>query len=386
MTKKQSQKTVKTFAAASFLNDMGSDMIYPIWPIFVTTVLGANMAILGFIDGLGIAIVSISKALSGYISDITGKRKIFIWLGYLLGSISRVGYALSTAWSHLIPFKILDRFGKIRGAPRDAIIADISEKRTRAKNFGLLRAMDHFGATIGILITIALISTVSIRTIFLLASIPSLISVILIYTYIKEPKTPSSARLHKGMTLKNITPNFRLFLISSTVFALSSFSYSFLLIYATKYAYGITFIPVLYLLYTIVASITSIPFARLSDSIGRKKLIQISYLLWALVCIILITIPTKESILLAFILYGAHIGANEPVQKTFTSELSEKKYRATSLGAHQMLTGLAALPASVIAGLLWETINSTAPLCFSLTLTAISMFLLASVKETPSAP
>lgn len=105
----------------SELNDLGSDMIYPVWPLFVTSVLGANMAVLGFIDGLGEAIVSISQAASGYVSDRLRRRKIFIWTGYLLGSLSRIGYALTTLWQHLIPFKIMDRAGKIRGAPRDAI-------------------------------------------------------------------------------------------------------------------------------------------------------------------------------------------------------------------------------------------------------------------------
>jgi len=121
MEKKETRKTVRTFAFASFLNDLGSDMIYPVWPLFVTSVLGANMAVLGFIDGLGEAIVSISQAASGYVSDRLRRRKIFIWTGYLFGSLSRIGYALSTLWQHLIPFKIMDMAGKIRGAPRDAI-------------------------------------------------------------------------------------------------------------------------------------------------------------------------------------------------------------------------------------------------------------------------
>ena len=125
MEQKETRKTVRTFAFASFLNDLGSDMIYPVWPLFVTSVLGANMAVLGFIDGLGEAIVSISQAASGYVSDRLRRRKIFIWTGYLFGSLSRIGYALTTLWQHLIPFKIMDRAGKIRGAPRDAIIADM---------------------------------------------------------------------------------------------------------------------------------------------------------------------------------------------------------------------------------------------------------------------
>src|SRR4030043_1687486 len=120
----QARKTVRIFAAASFLNDMGSDIIYPIWPLFVTQVLKANMIVLGFLDGLGEALVSISQALSGYISDRIRKRKVFVWLGYLFGASSRIGYALSKTWQHVIPFRILDRAGKVRSAPSDVLTAD----------------------------------------------------------------------------------------------------------------------------------------------------------------------------------------------------------------------------------------------------------------------
>jgi MFS family permease len=188
MEQKETRKTVRTFASASFLNDFGSDMIYPVWPLFVTSVLGANMAVLGFIDGLGEAIVSISQAASGYVSDRIRRRKVFIWTGYLFGSLSRVGYALSTVWQQLIPFKILDRAGKIRGAPRDAIIADISTEETRGKNFGLLRAMGNLGAVSGIIVCILLFGLLGYRNLFFLTAIPSLIGALLIFSFIRAKK------------------------------------------------------------------------------------------------------------------------------------------------------------------------------------------------------
>ena len=153
---KDSKKIVATFSIASLLNDIGFHMISPVWPLFVTSFLGADMTILGLIDGSGDALVSISQAVSGYVSDRIRKRKIFIWTGYLFGSISRVGYALSLSWPQLIPFKILDRTGKIRGAPRDAIVADVSTRENRGRNFGLLRAMDNLGAVCGVIITVFL--------------------------------------------------------------------------------------------------------------------------------------------------------------------------------------------------------------------------------------
>jgi MFS family permease len=143
----QTRKTVRTFAIASFLNDMGSDIIYPVWPLFVTQVLKADMAALGLLDGLGEALVSLSQAASGYLSDRIRKRKVFIWVGYLCGALSRFGYAAASVWQHLIPFRVLDRAGKMRGAPRDALVADVSTDENRGRHFGLLRAMDNLGAS-----------------------------------------------------------------------------------------------------------------------------------------------------------------------------------------------------------------------------------------------
>src|SRR3989338_11652330 len=150
MLNPESKKTLRVFGLASFLNDFGSDMIYPIWPLFLTSALGANMTVLGLIDGLGDALVSISQAVSGYIADKTGKRKIFVWLGYVFAGLARLGYAMSAVWQQIIPFRILDRAGKMRGAPRDAMIADMSSDDDRGRNFGYLRMMDNLGAVFGI--------------------------------------------------------------------------------------------------------------------------------------------------------------------------------------------------------------------------------------------
>ncbi|MQY60711.1 MFS transporter, partial [bacterium] len=271
------KKTIRTFALASFLNDLGSDMIYPVWPLFVTTILKANMTVLGFLDGLGDALVSISQAGSGYISDRIKKRKVFIWTGYLLGALSRLGYSISTIWPHLIPFRVLDRAGKIRSAPRDAIVADVSTKENRGKNFGLLRAMDHLGAVFGILICIALFSLLGYRILFALAAIPSIVSAFLVFALIKERKT-GPIKIYKGISLKDLDRNFRLFLVLSSFYALGAFSYSFLLIYATKFGFKPAFVPVLYLIFTFSAFLFSYPFGRLSDKIGRKSVLLISYL------------------------------------------------------------------------------------------------------------
>ncbi len=376
---KTQKKTVRTFAAASFFNDLGSDIVYPVWPLFITTVLGANMAVLGFLDGLGDALVSISQAVSGYVSDRIKKRKIFVWTGYLFGSLSRVGYAFSTVWQALIPFRILDRAGKIRSAPRDAIIADVSTSENRGNNFGFLRAADNLGAVCGILICIFLVNLIGYRNLFLLASVPSAIGAILIIFLVKEKReTPG---IYKGITFKDIDRNFRLFLILSSLFALGSFSYSFLLIFAKTAGFRVSFVPVLYLVFTAVAFLVSIPFGRLSDKIVRKTVLMLSFFFWALVSLSCIFLRAYWSVILTFILYGLHKGAMEPVQKAFVSELSPERFRASSLGAFQMVTGLCALPASLVAGLLWDKMGSSVPFYLSLFLTAVAMIMLFFVKE-----
>jgi len=380
MQEKETRKTIRVFAIASFLNDLGSDMIYPLWPLFVTSVLHANMSVLGFIDGLSDAVVSISQAVSGYLSDRIKKRKVFVWLGYLFGGLSRFGYFLSTTWQHLIPLRVLDRAGKIRGAPRDAIIADMSSQENRGKNFGILRTMDNLGAVCGIILAIFLIDILGYRTLFLIAAIPSLIAVLLIFTLIKESK-PSDTKIYKQISLKDISGNFRLFIVLSSIFAMGTFSYSFLLIYARQYGFKVVFIPVLYLIFTAVTAIFSLPFGRLSDKVGRKTVIMFSFILWGIVCLIFILFQSYWAIIVGFVMYGLHKGAIEPVQKAFVAELAPTEYRASGLGGFQMAVGLTALPSSFIAGILWDRISIYAPFYFSLSLTLVSIILLMFVKS-----
>jgi len=377
---KKTKKVIRTFAAASFLNDLGSDIIYPIWPLFVITILKANMAALGFLDGLGEALVSLSQAGSGYLSDRLRKRKVFIWAGYLFGSVSRLGYAISSVWPHLIPFRMMDRIGKIRSAPRDAIVADASADETRGKNFGLLRTMDHLGAVAGVLICICLVRVLEIRILFALAALPSLASALLIIQLIKE-KQPDQIKSHKRISLRDLSQNFKLFLLLSSLFALGAFSYSFLLIYAVRFGFKPTFVPVLYLVFTASSSFFSYPFGKLSDRIGRKPVLMLSFLLWAGVCVSFLVFQDHLVIILTFVLYGMHKGALEPVQKTLVSEMAPSDFRASCLGGFQMVVGLTALPASLMAGGLWEILGMFAPFYISLALALIACVLLLFVKE-----
>lgn len=375
----ETKKTIRTFAVSSFFNDMGSDMIYPIWPLFVAS-LGANMAVLGLIDGIGNAIVSLSQAISGYLSDRTRKRKVFIWLGYLFGGVSRLGYALSATWHWLVPFRILDRAGKMRGAPRDAMVADLSIRSNRGKNFGLIRTLDNAGALVGIVFCIAAFPLLGYRNLLLIAAVPSFIAVALIVINIRE-KPLEDAKLFKGISFSHLDGNFKLFVILSAVFALGAFSYSFLLIFANRFGFQVSTVPVFYLLFTLVATFCSYPFGLLSDRIGRKAVLQISYGLWGLVCLAMICADSAWMVVAAFVLFGLHQAGIDTVQKAFVAELGPAEYRASTLGGFQMVIGLCALPASVAAGLLWDLIGMQAPFILSLALTAISATVLIFVHE-----
>ena len=372
-------KKIGIFAASSFLNDLGSDMISPVWPLFVTSVLKAPMGVLGFLDGLGETLVALSQAGSGFLSDKIKKRKIFIWIGYILPAIGRAGYGISTLWQHLIPFKIADRLSKMRDTPRDAMAAETVTKAKRGVTFGFLEALDSLGAVSGIVLCILLFQFLGFRKLFFLAALPSLVSAFLIFFFIKET---SNNELYKGFGLKDISKNLRLFFLASSIFALGTFSYSFLLIFAAHFGFKITFIPVLYLIFTLVTSLFAWPFGRAADKFGRKTISIISFVFWGLTCLGFIWSQNYWFIIFCFVLYGLHKAAWKPIQKTFVAELAPKELRASALGSFQMIMGLCALPSSVLAGLLWDYFGPLAPFYFALGLTIFSTILVFFVKES----
>lgn len=366
------KKTLKIFCAASFLNDLGSDMIYPVWPLFVTA-LGGSMTFLGVLDGIGEAVTSFSQAGSGLLSDRLHKRKVLIWTGYVCASLSRIGYSFSASFYHLLPFRVVDRLGKIRGAPRDAMVADLSTKEDRGSAFGVLRALDNLGAVCGILVCIALFEYIGYRPLFLLAAVPSLVGAALIYARVQEnsPRT-----LSVPLSVKELPVPLVLFFGVSALFALGSFSYSFLLIFARESGIATGFIPVLYLVFTAAASVTSYPFGKLADKTSRTLGILCGFVLFGTMCAGFICSPGKYGILFLFVVYGLHKGALEPVQRTLVSELAPTSRKASILGVYQMVMGVCALFASVIAGVLWDTYGMTAPFWFSLITSLCSSVLL----------
>lgn len=381
------KKTIRTFATATFFNDLGSNMAYPIWPFFVTETLKANMAALGLLDGLGEGLLSLSKAFSGYLSDRIRKRKVFIWIGYLLAVLARLGYAVSAVWQQLIVFRVLDRIGKERSAPRDAIVADVSTHANMGTHFGFIRAMDHLGALLGSLLVLVLIQFLGYRWILAIAALPTLVSAVLVILLIKD-KPPIGDRVSPLISKGLLSRQFRRFVILSAIFALGAFSYSFLLMFAREMGLGKTLVIGLYPVFTAAAAASSWVSGHLSDRIGRKPVLIASYGLWIVVCLNFIVLRTPALLIFSFVLYGMHKGILVPVQRTIVSECAPSAFRASCLGGFHMITGLCSLPASFVAGILWETVGMTAPFVLSLVLTLIASLFLITFKpeQSPETP
>lgn len=377
------KRTVWLFASASFLHDMGADMIFSIWPMFLTTVLGANMAVVGLIDGLGDAFVSIAQAVSGYLSDRLRKRKPFVWMGYFFGGIAKVGYSLAPTWHWVLPFRLLDRSGKMRGAPRDAIVSDLSTTLNRGRHFGILRMMDNAGAMVGIVAAIVLVHYLELRTLILLAAAPSMLAVLLVLVAYREKK-PDGIRVFKGIHFSDFSPQLKLYTVLSAIFMLGSFSYSFLLLSAKSLGFSIGTMPVLYLLYTAVAAALSMYFGKLADRVGRKTVLLFSYSCWITVALLFLLFKSPAVVIAAFALYGVHVASLEPVQRALAAELAPRDLVASTLGGYQMVIGLVSFPASFIAGLLWDRFGLGAPYALSLVLTVMAGFLLLFLRDGSS--
>jgi len=372
---------VIVFGAASFLNDMGSDLIAPIWPTFLRNHIGLDLFQVGVVDGLALTITALSKLMSGYLSDRTQKRKIFITLGYLLSVIGRLGFFISYTFYQILTWKSMDRLGKIRGPPRDAIVASETETGERGRAFGVLRSLDTAGAVVGATISYLLFVYIGYLGIILLAAIPGICSVILVSVLIKEKKGKD---VFKGVTFRGLDRNLKLFLFSSLLFALGTYSYSFLILYSQGFGFGEAVLPLLYLLFTFVYAVSSYPFGRISDTIGRKPILLLAFLFlimtsgWALI------VQDWFTVVIMFIFFGLMQGALDPVQTSYISDLTEENRRASILGAFQLVIGLCALPAGAIIGYLWEYLYSAAAFQYSLILCGIAIITLVFVKEKSS--
>jgi len=360
----------------SFLNDLSSEMIIPILPMFITALGGTGFTI-GLIGGLRDSISSILKILAGFWSDRTGKRKIFVFSGYVTSFVFKLFLAFSKTWLHILVFAGLERVGKgLRTAPRDAIIAD-SMPEQRGRGFGIHRALDTAGAISGSIVVFFLFWFLEFgfKSIVLIAAIIAVVSLIPLRFVQEKKKKPQDITLKIG--LKNLTRPIKLFILVAGLFALANFSYMFFILRAKELFTGklSTGAPILlYILFNIFYAVFAIPFGNLSDKIGRKRVLILGYLLFSLTSLGFVLFNSLAGFVVLFAVYGIAYAIIDGNQRAYIADLSPENLRATALGTFHAITGLAALPASLIAGLLWQ-INPNLTFIYGMVVSVISVVL-----------
>lgn len=379
----------------SFFMDVSSEMIYPLVPLFLANVLGTNKSVIGLIEGIAESTASVLKVFSGWFSDRIGNRKWLMAAGYGISTLSRPIVALSTGWHHVMGSRFMDRFGKgVRTAPRDAIIAESSDKAHLGRAFGFHRSMDTLGAVVGPALAFFLLglSSNNYRWVFWLSTIPGAIAVLLIVIFITEQKTIRSTATSERprLTVKHFDWRFKSFVAIATLFALGNSSDVFLILKAQQIGIPTVMIPVVYLVFNIVYSLSAVPAGIAADRFGRKRVILIGFALFAAIYYGFATVEAPSAVWTLFAFYGLFMGLTEGVQKAFLATIIPPAFTATAFGVYTTAVGLAMFPASFIGGWLWEHISPAATFYYGAITAVLSAALfavfIASLRKTSQKP
>jgi MFS family permease len=374
-------RTVVLLGGVSLFTDISSEMLYPLIPIFLTSVLGAPMAALGLIEGLAEGTANILKVFSGWWSDRIGKRKPFVIGGYGLSALSKPMLALAHGWTFVLGLRLADRTGKgLRTASRDALIADATPPELRGRAFGLHRAMDSMGAVIGPLIALFFMSRMgespeSYRTIFKWALLPAILGVLLLFLVREKPFTARYRRPTFGWKVFN--RDFRIFVLVNMVFAIGNSSDAFLILrakelFATTGSAMVTVI-LAYVLYNLTYSLGSYPAGALADRIGPRRVFAFGLVLFAIVYAGFAANHAPWMVWVLFAVYGFYTAFTDGVGKAYASKLVQEEFRATGLGVYQTLGGMASLVASVAGGLLWQRFGFQATFVYGSLMAALAV-------------
>ena len=362
----------------SFFNDLSSEMIMPILPIFITA-LGGTGLVVGLVGGVRDSISSILQVICGHWSDKIGKRKIFVTAGYFNSAVFKLFLAFSKTWQHILVFSGLERIGKgMRTAPRDAIIAD-SMPKEKGKGFGIHRTLDTSGAILGSFLVFILFRFLyfDFKSIIIIAALIAFISLIPLY-FVREKKRKSK-EISVKIGIKKLPFSLRLFILISGLFALANFSYMFFILKVQQSFTGKTSVALpilLYILFNVFYALFAVPFGILSDRIGRKRVLIFGYFLFSLTSLGFVFYNSILAFVGLFVLYGIMYAIIDGNQRAYVSDLSTEKLRATALGTFHTVIGLMALPSSLIAGLLWQIDSKfTFVYGFLLGLVSVALFL-----------
>lgn len=363
----------------SFLTDLSSEMIFSVFAVFLTTVAGASSALLGLIEGLADFSASSLNYLAGWLSDRSGRRKGFVIAGYGFSTLAKLILLVSSSILGLSIFRIVERLGKgFRGPPRDAWLSSIAAQDTRGYAFGVHKALDKSGAVLGPLVAYGLLSwlgesAATYGTLFLVAFVPAVISVVVL-TRIPDQPGAVHERESVRQNWQQLNPGFKRFLLPAGVFALAYFSLGFVLLKAHAVGFSLTNIVLLYALFNTTCVIAAPLVGKLGDRVGRSRIVIFGYAVYACVNLWLVFASSRSEMVGVFAVYGLFYAIEESQSKAFVADL-EPERRATAMGVYNFVTGTVYLPASMLAGALWTVAPSLAfAMSGALSLAAMAVF------------
>jgi MFS family permease len=375
-------RNVRVLGLASLINDIASEMIFPLVPAFLMGMLGGSKTALGAIEGVADTTASIVKLFAGGLSDRAGKRKAFVVWGYGLAAATRPLIGLATAPWQVLLVRTGDRFGKgVRTAPRDAMIADSASPQSRGWAFGFTRAMDHLGAAIGPLLAFAFLAVwpEQLRTLFLLSVVPGVVLLALVWLGLREPPLETKAGKEFQLSLKPFGRDFRLYLVAMVVFTLGNSSDAFLLVRVGELGLPTTMLPLLWCAFHVVKSAGSLLAGWAVDRVGPRPLIFVGWLVYATIYLAFSMATTALQGWIFFLLYGVFHALTEPAERTMVVSLVGKDFKGLAYGWFNFAIGIAALPASLVFGLLYETFGGPVAFGWSAALAVVAAILLAGV-------
>ena len=341
----------------SFLTDLSSEMIFSVFAIFFTTIAGASAALLGLVEGLADLSASSLNYYAGWLSDRTGKRKIFVLAGYGFSTLAKVILLVSSSITGLTIFRVIERLGKgFRGPPRDAWLSAVADKGSRGYAFGVHKALDKSGAVLGPLVAYGLLSWLgddvsTYQILFWVALVPAVLAVVAL-SLVKDQPAPVRARESMLQTWHSLSPPFKRYLISAGLFSLAYFSFGFLMLRAHSVGLSIKDTVLLYAMFNIACVIAAPMIGKLSDLVGRPKMIMLGYAIYLVMSLGFAFASSQWEIVVLFLLYGVFYAIDEAQNKAFIVDL-EAERRASAIGLYNFVTGAIYLPASLIAGALW---------------------------------
>jgi MFS family permease len=381
-------RSVWALGLVSLFMDLSSEMIHALLPLYLVTVLGASTLTVGFIEGVAEATASITKIFSGALSDYLGKRKFLAALGYGLAAFTKPIFPLASSIAWLTAARFIDRIGKgIRGAPRDALIADLTPSELRGNAFGLRQSLDTIGAVLGPLAAIIFMAAFAndFTAVFWIAVVPAFVSLAIIVFVVHEPQRPPGSRaVHAPLSraeLGRLGTGYWIIVSVAAIFTLARFSEAFLLLRAQSVGLHLAYVPAVMVLMNVTYTLSAWPAGALSDSIGRYGVLSVGFVLLMLADLVLALGNSVFAIMAGVALWGLHMGLTQGLLAALVADTAPAELRGTAFGMFNLVSGVALLAASILAGALWDQVGPSGTFFAGALITAIALASLSLARK-----